>query len=52
MPRTCLVVGVGLIGGSLGLALGQNPNFRVLGADPDEKALAQALQLGAIAERL
>ena len=52
MPRTCLIVGVGLIGGSLGLALGQNPNFRVLGADPDEKALAQALQLGAIAERV
>lgn len=50
MAKTFLIVGVGLIGGSLGLALGQSSQGRVLGADSDQLSLQKALQSGAIDE--
>lgn len=43
---TYLIVGVGLIGGSLGLALSQRAE--VLGLDADPEAITKALELGAI----
>ena len=46
MSRVCLV-GVGLIGGSLGLAL-REAGWEVLGVDPDRASLARALEIGAI----
>jgi prephenate dehydrogenase len=42
------VLGVGLIGGSIGLAVGRRAHAQVSGYDPDERVLAKALQLGAI----
>jgi prephenate dehydrogenase len=42
------VLGVGLIGGSIGLAVGRGAHAQVSGYDPDERVLAKALQLGAI----
>jgi prephenate dehydrogenase len=42
------VLGVGLIGGSIGLAARRRAGARVCGYDPDEQVLAQALALGAI----
>ncbi|HEV7529494.1 MAG TPA: prephenate dehydrogenase/arogenate dehydrogenase family protein [Solirubrobacteraceae bacterium] len=42
------VLGVGLIGGSIGLAARRRAGARVCGYDPDERVLARALQLGAI----
>lgn len=44
------VLGVGLIGGSIGLAARRRLGARVLGYDPDERALARAVELGAIDE--
>lgn len=44
------VLGVGLIGGSIGLAARRRLGARVLGYDPDPQALAQALEMGAIDE--
>jgi len=46
VSRVCLV-GVGLIGGSLGLAL-REAGWEVLGVDPDRASLARALEIGAI----
>jgi prephenate dehydrogenase len=46
-PGTALVIGVGLIGGSIGLAL-RARGWRVLGRDLDEANLVAAVQLGAI----
>ena len=46
-PGTALVVGVGLIGGSIGLAL-RSRGWRVLGRDLDEANLAAAVELGVI----
>jgi prephenate dehydrogenase len=43
------VIGTGLIGGSMGLALGAR-GFEVVGWDRDELRLARAKQLGAISE--
>jgi prephenate dehydrogenase len=42
------VLGVGLIGGSIGLAARRRADAQVCGYDPDEQVLAKALSLGAI----
>jgi prephenate dehydrogenase len=42
------VLGVGLIGGSIGLAARRRANAQVCGFDPDERVVARALELGAI----
>jgi prephenate dehydrogenase len=42
------VLGVGLIGGSIGLATRQRADAHVCGYDPDERVRAKALELGAI----
>jgi prephenate dehydrogenase len=42
------VLGVGLIGGSIGLAVGRRAHAQVSGYDPDERVLAKALSIGAI----
>lgn len=48
-PGTVVIVGVGLIGGSVGLALrSRQPGTTVLGVDPDPAQLRQAITLGAI----
>lgn len=44
------VLGVGLIGGSIGLAAKARTDARVIGYDPDEGTMARALELGAIDE--
>lgn len=46
------IIGLGLIGGSLGLALkaAQNPGFKVVGIPRREETIAEALKLGAIDE--
>jgi prephenate dehydrogenase len=45
------VLGVGLIGGSIGLAARRRAGATVSGLDPDDAVLAAALQRGAIDER-
>jgi prephenate dehydrogenase len=45
------VLGVGLIGGSIGLASRRRANAEVCGYDPDERVRAKALELGAIDEQ-
>jgi prephenate dehydrogenase len=45
------VLGVGLIGGSIGLAARRRTGAHVCGFDPDPAALATALELGAIDEQ-
>jgi prephenate dehydrogenase len=45
------VLGVGLIGGSIGLAARRRAGAEVCGYDPDEDVLERALQLGAIDAR-
>jgi prephenate dehydrogenase len=42
------VLGVGLIGGSIGLAARRRADAQVCGYDPDEQVLARALSIGAI----
>jgi prephenate dehydrogenase len=42
------VLGVGLIGGSIGLAARRRADAQVCGYDPDERVRARALELGAI----
>jgi prephenate dehydrogenase len=44
------VLGVGLIGGSIGLAARRRLGAHVIGYDPDGEALARAVELGAIHE--
>src|ERR1700674_4418782 len=44
------ILGVGLIGGSIGLASRRRVHARVSGYDPDERVRAKALELGAIDE--
>lgn len=44
------MLGVGLIGGSIGLAARSRCGAHVVGYDPDQRALAAALELGAIDE--
>lgn len=49
--RCVTIVGVGLIGGSIGLALRQrNPNVRVVGFGSRPETLAEARRIGAITE--
>lgn len=45
------MLGVGLIGGSIGLAAQQRAKAQVCGYDPDERVLVKALELGAIDTR-
>ncbi len=45
------ILGVGLIGGSIGLAARRRAGARVCGYDPDPRACAAALRLGAIDEQ-
>jgi len=45
------VLGLGLIGGSIGLAAGGRAGATVAGYDPDEHAASRALELGAIQAR-
>jgi prephenate dehydrogenase len=45
------ILGVGLIGGSIGLAARRRAGARVCGYDPDPRAGAAALELGAIDEQ-
>ena len=45
------VLGVGLIGGSIGLAARRRADAEVCGYDPDEDVLTRALELGAIDTR-
>jgi len=42
------VLGLGLIGGSIGLAARRRADAAVAGYDPDEHAASRALELGAI----
>jgi prephenate dehydrogenase len=42
------ILGVGLIGGSIGLAVRRRAHAQVSGYDPDERVLAEALSIGAI----
>ena len=49
MSGRATVVGVGLIGGSIGLALRER-GWHVSGVDPDEARLAMALGMGVIDE--
>ncbi|HTU78735.1 MAG TPA: prephenate dehydrogenase/arogenate dehydrogenase family protein [Solirubrobacteraceae bacterium] len=42
------ILGVGLIGGSIGLAARARAGVEVCGYDPDERVLARALELGAL----
>ncbi|MGQ0743102.1 MAG: 3-phosphoshikimate 1-carboxyvinyltransferase [Acidimicrobiales bacterium] len=47
--RTAVVVGTGLVGGSIGLALRER-GWRVIGSDIDATRLGEALAIGAIGE--
>lgn len=47
-PRKIVIVGLGLIGGSLAKSLTQNTPHRVLGMDVDDDALLDACSCGAI----
>jgi prephenate dehydrogenase len=49
-PRVLAIVGVGLIGGSVGLAVRRNGGVRVLGVDCDTTALSRAKQRGIVDE--
>lgn len=49
-PVKLAVVGVGLVGGSIGMAARGRAGAHVTGYDPDERALAAALELGALDE--
>ncbi len=42
------LLGVGLIGGSIGLAVRRRTGARVVGYDPDARALSKAVEMGAI----
>lgn len=50
MKQTVLVVGLGLIGGSIALALQKSPNIRVIGYDANENTLQSAKVLGVVQE--
>lgn len=52
-PRRIAILGLGLMGGSLGLALrASDPSARVLGFDEDDAAARRALERGAATDRL
>ena len=48
MKHTVLVVGLGLIGGSIALALQKSPNIRVIGYDANDNTLQSAKVLGVV----
>lgn len=49
MKMKVLLIGIGLIGGSLGMSLRESPGVEsVMGVDPDEQALIKACEIGAI----
>jgi prephenate dehydrogenase len=50
MKPTVAIIGVGLIGGSLGMALRRSGKYRVVGIGRDAKRLRKAKQLGAVDE--
>lgn len=50
MTKTVLVVGLGLIGGSVALALQKAPHFHIIGYDRDEETIRIAKQLQMIDE--
>jgi len=50
IPGPIAIVGIGLMGGSLGLALRAAGAEQIIGYDVDAQALAQAQQLGAITQ--
>ncbi len=50
IPGPIAIVGIGLMGGSLGLALRTAGAEQVVGFDPNSEALAQAHELGAITQ--
>ncbi|MDD2619265.1 MAG: prephenate dehydrogenase [Syntrophomonadaceae bacterium] len=53
MGVNILIIGLGLIGGSLGLALKESPLInKIIGYDQDRKTLDKALEIGAIDETL
>jgi prephenate dehydrogenase len=50
-PKTLVVVGVGLIGGSIGLSARRGETVpRIIGVDPDQPSLERARSIGAIDE--
>src|SRR6202011_2880733 len=49
-PLRVAILGVGLIGGSIGLASRRRVHAQVCGYDPDERVGTKALELGAIDE--
>jgi len=48
-PRTAQIVGVGLIGGSVGMALRQ-AGWKVIGVEPDSEKADRAIEVGAVDE--
>ncbi|MFC4410957.1 prephenate dehydrogenase [Chungangia koreensis] len=50
MNTNVLIIGLGLIGGSLSLALQRNPDIKIYGYDQDEQSLMMAKKLGVIHE--
>lgn len=48
MTSRVAIIGLGMIGGSLGLALAQSPEIEVVGYDRDPGTMEQALQMGAV----
>lgn len=49
MGISIAIIGIGLIGGSLGLALHDSPQVkRIIGIDKDDESMRKALQIGAI----
>ena len=48
MTRNVLIVGLGLIGGSVALSLQKHPQLKVYGYDTNEKTLEHAEQLGVV----
>ena len=48
MNQTIAIAGLGLIGGSLALALKEHTNNTIIGIDCDEKTLAAAIHAGAV----
>ena len=48
MAKRVAILGLGMIGGSLGLALSQSPGLEVAGYDRDPETSEKALQMGAV----
>ena len=48
MTTHVLIVGLGLIGGSLALAIQKNPEIKIIGFDTDTHTVRKAKKLGVI----